>query len=194
MKKIIKYLILMLLFAPLNTFAASGLIDIYASNKNLTIGNTFTVTVYCKSSSAIGTCEYTLDYDSSKVKLTSGDATVLDYVSNNSTYSLKKTFTFKAIANGSAKISAKAYGMVDFNEDNMTTSVSPVTVTISKVSTSTSKPITYSTNNNLSSIKIEGYDLNPKFNKDTTEYSVSVPSEIESINILNEKTPFPLFA
>lgn len=189
MKKIIRFLFLTILFMPLNCFAATGLIDIYTSNKTPTIGNTFTVTVYCKSSSVIGTCEYTLSYDSSKVKFVSAS----DSVNCNGTYcayyagnkSSSKKFTFKAIANGSATISAKAYGMIDFDEKNMTTSVSPVTVNVSKPVAST--PVTYSTNNNLSSLEVEGYTLNEKFNKDTTSYTVSVPSEVEKIKINAKK-------
>lgn len=185
MKKIMKFLILTVLFMPLNCLAATGLIDIYTSNKTPTIGNTFTVTVYCKSSNVIGTCEYTLSYDSSKVKFVSAS----DSVNCNGTYcayyagnkSSSKKFTFKAIANGSATISAKAYGMIDFDEKNMTTSVSPVTVNVSKPVAS--KPVTYSTNNNLSSLEVEGYTLNEKFNKDTTSYTLSVPSQVEEIKI-----------
>lgn len=181
MKKIIKYLLLLLFIIPTNCFAASGLIDIYSSSKSLSPGNTFTVTVYCKSSSPIGTCEYTLSYDSSKVKLTSGNANVLDYVSNNKTYSLSKEFTFKAIANGSATISAKAYGMIGFDEKNMSTSVSPVTVNIS--TPKPSAPVTYSNNNNLKSLSVEGYKLEKAFNKNTLEYKVNVPSNVEKITI-----------
>lgn len=189
MKKVIRLLLMTILFLPLNCFAATGLIDIYASNKALTIGNTFTVTVYCKSSSVIGTCEYTLSYDSSKIKFVSAT----DTVNCNGTYcayyagnkSSSKQFTFKAIANGSATISAKAYGMIDFDENSMDASVSPVTVTISKPVAA--KPVTYSTNNNLSNLEVEGYKLNEKFNKDTTSYSVSVPSSVEKIKINAKK-------
>ena len=41
----------------------------------------------------------------------------------------------------------------------------------------------YSKNNNLSSIVVEGYELNEEFNKDTLEYTVSVPSDTEKINL-----------
>ena len=189
MKKVIRLLLMTMLFLPLNCFAATGLIDIYASNKSLTIGNTFTVTVYCKSSSVIGTCEYTLSYDSSKIKFVSAK----DTVNCNGTYcayyagnkSSSKQFTFKAIANGSATISAKAYGMIDFDENSMKASVSPVTVTVSKPVAA--KPVTYSTNNNLASLEVEGYKLNEKFNKDTTSYTVSVPSSVEEIKINAKK-------
>ncbi len=185
MKKLIKYLLLTLFFVPLNCLAATGVIDIYSSNKNLTVGDTFTVTVYCKSSSTIGTCEYTLSYDSSKVKFVSAS----DTTNCNGTYcvyyagnkSSSKKFTFKAIANGTTTISAKAYGMINFDEKEMKTTVSPVTVNISKVTPI--KPIVYSTNNNLSSLSVSGYKLDKTFDKNTTSYTVSVPSEVEKITI-----------
>lgn len=40
-----------------------------------------------------------------------------------------------------------------------------------------------SSNNNLKSLSVEGYDISPSFSKNTKEYSVSVPSTVESINI-----------
>ena len=185
MKKIIKYLMLTLFFVPLNCLAATGVIDIYSSSKSLTIGNTFTITVYCKSSSTIGTCEYTLSYDSSKVKFVSASDTTncngaycVYYAGNKSS---SKKFTFKAIANGTTTISAKAYGMIDFDEKEMKTTVSPVTVTISKVTPT--KPIVYSTNNYLSSLSVSDYELDKAFDKNTTSYTVSVPSEVEKITI-----------
>ena len=42
---------------------------------------------------------------------------------------------------------------------------------------------TYSKDNNLKSLAIDGYSLTPEFNKDTLEYSVTVPSTVDKINI-----------
>lgn len=190
MKKLFNYLLLSLLFIPfINVKAASGVIDIYTSNKTPAPGNTFTVTVYCKSSSTIGTCEYTLSYDTSKVKFVSAG----DTVSCNGNYcnyyvgskSSSKKFTFKAIANGSTTISAKSVGIIGMDEKNMSSSISPTTLTIK--TPEPAKPVTYSTNNYLSSLKVDGYDLSPKFNKNTNEYKLSLNADVEEINITAKK-------
>ena len=105
MKKKIIYLFLGLFIMPiLNVKAASGYYDIYTSNKKPSPGSTFTVTVKCvsKTSEKIGLCEYTLDYDSSKIKLISEHDTASchdGYCAYNAFSTLSsKTFTFKAIA------------------------------------------------------------------------------------------------
>ena len=184
MKKL-KYLALtlLLLFPVLKVNAANGTIDIYASSKNVKIGNTTTVTVYCKSSTAIGTCEYTISYDSSKLKLIEGDIGVLDVAPSSSTKQLKRTYKFKVLNTGSSKVTVKSYAMRTFaGEDEMKTTVSPVTITGIKEETTT-KPITYSTNNNLKTLEVAGYKISPNFNKDTLEYKLEVEEKVEEITV-----------
>lgn len=189
MKKKLKYLMLASLLMPLcSVKAASGTIDIYSSSKSLNPGNTFTVTVYCKSSVKIGGCEYTLSYDSSKVKFVStdeGECNDTYCVYAPFTTSSSKKFTFKAIATGTATISAKAVGIYDTEEKTMSSSVDPVTLTISNPEPS--KPVTYSTNNNLKSLEVKGYKLDKDFKKDETNYVVNVGSEVEKIEITATK-------
>lgn len=195
MKKIIKYLLLFIICVlPIKVKAASGVIDIYTSNKNPTIGSTFTITVYCKSSTtSIASCEYMLNYDSNKVKFISAQ----DTVSCNGTYCLylpqskssSKTFTFKAIATGNTSISAKGIGLYDIEEKVISATVSPTTINI-QTNSSTSNPSkpntttpTYSTNNNLKELVVEGANLNKAFDKNTTEYEVNLDASIENITI-----------
>ena len=45
------------------------------------------------------------------------------------------------------------------------------------------KPRDPDSNNYLSSLEVEGYELSPAFDKDTLEYSVSVPSSIDKVTI-----------
>lgn len=44
-----------------------------------------------------------------------------------------------------------------------------------------------SKNNKLSSLSVEGYEISPKFDANTNEYSVVVPSTVEKINIVAKK-------
>jgi len=48
-------------------------------------------------------------------------------------------------------------------------------------------PRTYSSNNNLSGLSIEGYELSPTFDKNTLEYNIEVPNEIRKIKIIATK-------
>lgn len=60
-------------------------------------------------------------------------------------------------------------------------------VAINVVAPTVAPPKTYSSNNNLSNLSIDGYTLSPAFNKNTLEYSLEVPNEIRKINIKVQK-------
>ena len=201
MKKKLILLITLLLIPIIKVNAATGTINVTASNKNITVGNTTNVTVTCSSSIPIGTCEYTISYDSNKLILVSGQESVIDFISNNSTYKLSQSYTFKAKASGSATITVKGYGMNDFEENTLSTNVSPATINISAATSSGTTPsnnssknnsnnnsnkTTYSTNNYLKNLSIEGYTLSPAFNKNTLEYKLKLDDSIETIKILAE--------
>lgn len=95
---------------------------------------------------------------------------------------------------GVFKITAKKAGTANITitpSDVSTTSGSEVTgaqtIAITVVARpTTTKPTTpkaKSSNNNLSSLTIDGYSLDKTFDKDTLEYSVTVPSGTDKINI-----------
>lgn len=95
---------------------------------------------------------------------------------------------------GVFKITAKKAGTANITitpSDVSTTSGSEVTgaqtIAITVVARpTTTKPTTpkaKSSNNNLSSLTIDGYSLDKDFDKDTLEYSVTVPSGTDKINI-----------
>ena len=186
MKNKLKYLILLIIFIPfIKVNAATGLVDLYTSNKYPAPGNTFEITVYCKSDTTIGTCEYTLTYDSSKVKLMnshSEDCNGPKCISFVNKKSEVKKFTFKALANGKTTISANAINILEMDkEDAMKASASPTTIIIK--TPEPAKPKVYSTNNYLSSLTVNGKKLIPDFNKNTLEYNIDLDSSIEEISI-----------
>ncbi len=49
------------------------------------------------------------------------------------------------------------------------------------------KPREKSTNNNLQSLSVEGYEISPKFDAKTKEYSVNVPNTVDKIKIIATK-------
>ena len=88
------------------------------------------------------------------------------------------TLTFKALTEGDAVF--KATGSF---EDDASGSLSAQTnVKVTNGSTSDSNPSkVLGSNNNLASLSVEGYEIN--FNKDLLEYSLSLASDVTSLNI-----------
>lgn len=171
-------LLFSLLLLPLNVLAASGSIKATSSSSKVTLNNTVTVTVKVSSTDTLGSWQYGLSYDKSKLSLVSGDTSIVGY--GDGTYASKSyTYKFKAIAVGSATISIDNPKIVDWNSESViTTSKSNLTLTIKEPVV-----INYSSDNNLSSLAVEGFDISPAFNKSTLEYSVLVNSNTTSVNI-----------
>lgn len=185
MKKV-KYLILglltMLLFTT-NVYAVSGSINLSTGTKTAVVGSTFTVTVKVSCSEPLGSWQYGITYDTSHLSLVEGNTNVVDYGTGangpkTKTYTLK----FKALKSGSANIKVSSPSMVGWNSQNdlFTPSVSNVGVTIK---TQAEIQASYSKDNNLKSLSVEGYELSPAFDKDTTNYKVSVPDTIDKIRV-----------
>lgn len=170
----------MILTPITNLNAASGTISVRSSKTTVVIGSTFTVSITVSSSQALGSWGFNVQYDSSKLKLESGDKAVADVVTQSNIKSKTYTYTFKAIAKGSSTISLGAVEAYDYGESPM--SINAGSVKINAI-TQAELEASYSKNNNLSSLGVEGYTLNEEFNKDTIEYTVSVPSDVEKITL-----------
>ena len=182
MKKIrILIISILALFVAIDVHAASGSITVSSSTKMAVVGSTFTVTVKVSCSEALGSWQYGLTYDSAYVSLQSGDTSVAAY-GDGSTKVKTYTYKFKAIKSGSASIRVTGASMVSWNDVNtlFTPSISNTTVTVK-----TQKEIeaSYSKDNNLKSLSIDGYEITPTFSKDITEYSVEVPDDVLSIKV-----------
>ena len=171
-------LLISLILLPLNVLAASGTISASASSTKVTLNNTVTVTVKVSSTDTLGSWQYGLSYDKAKLSLVSGDTNIVGY--GDGTYSSKTyTYKFKAIATGSAAITIDNPKIVDWNTDNyVTTSPSNLTLTIKEPVV-----VNYSSDNNLKSLSIDGFEINPVFNKSTLEYSVTVLATTEKVTV-----------
>ena len=184
MRKITKYISIILLSIMLffmnitPIFAATANITITSSNSKVVVGNTFTVKIKVKSSSYFGTCEFTPSYDKNKFKMISGNSSVIDY---GKTKEKNYTYKFKAISTGSGTITVKSVAVRDYNDEKeMKVNKGSVTV---KVITQSELQASYSKNNNLKSLSIDGLKLSPSFNKNTTSYKVEANSNTTKINI-----------
>lgn len=197
MKKRFNIIILVLMTFLLSAFpiqyiqAATGSINATASSKTVVIGKSVTVTVRVSSSSEIGTWRFDLNYDSAKLRLSanSSPTSVAGFFTSTGQKSASYTYSFTAIAAGSATVSVRNAAIVGMDETYMSvtsnsTTISVVTATSTPTNTPTNILTNYSSNNNLSSLKVDGVELTPVFDKSITEYSVELVTNTEKINII----------
>ncbi len=185
MKKVIKYLNTFILFMAcfcIKVSAASS--SISASKTSVTVGSTVKITV--KASSLVGSFSVT---SSNSSVLSGGGTTWLD--NNSATY----TFTAKKV--GSATISLIPNDAADYKENvykqkksvtikvtsKQTTNTTKKAETNSKTTTKENTNKNLSGDANLSSLSLSNVELKPKFDKDTTEYSVEVENEVKGVKI-----------
>lgn len=187
MKKLYKKILtgaFILLFAFIfkidNVSAASCRIGVSAPS-SVVVGQSFKVTVTVAGSASIGSWEYTLSYDSSKVRLNSGTLHVVDY-GNGSKSSSSYSYSFTALQSGSATFKPVNASVLDYASTNECLS-STGSASISMKSQSEIEA-SYSRNNNLSSLSVEGADLSPSFNKDITEYQATLPVDTTKAKII----------
>ncbi len=183
MKKYLKILLISILLLPIMVNAASGKITV-SSTSTVVVGNKVTVTVNLTGSD-IGSWEMTLNYDKSYLQLTNSSAeaggTVMVNSSSKAITSKKYTFTFKTLKKGNTTVSVKgyeAYAFSDMQEINLTSSGKTI-----KIITQDELEASYSKDNNLKSLSVEGYELDKPFAKDTLNYSVTVPEGTKSVKI-----------
>ena len=156
------------------------------SNSSVTVGNTITTTVTISSSEALGSWNFVVGYDTSKLTLLDNTTQrIVDY-GDGSTKSKSYTFKFKAKAVGTAKVYIDSAAYYTY-ESETSENVSKGSKSINVVNKTTAPTVRYSKNNNLSSLEIEGYKLEPEFNKDKLEYTITLPKETYKIK-LNAKT------
>lgn len=175
MKKI-KYILCMLLFLVFTQNVSAASISVATSSSVVVVGNS--VTAYFTLSSDVDAWDFTVGYDTSKLRLVSSNlestahsVSTIQMHSNSRSYSI----TFKAIASGSATIYISSADCA-----SVTCSKGSKTITLK---TQAEIEASYSKNNNLSSLGIEGTELSPAFNKDNLEYSVELQPETTSVNV-----------
>ncbi len=185
MKKYLKslcyFIIGLTLLIPINTFAASGKYSI-SSNSSVEVGDTFSVT-FTISGSKLFYWQAYINYDSSKLQLVSG-STNFQGESDSATDGqgkVTKTLKFKAKKSGSATISISMGDKgnnINVNAEEISFSKVTKTITIKEKTIKT-----YSSNNYLKNLEIEGYEISPKFDKNTLEYNVELPANTTKIKI-----------
>lgn len=160
--------------------AASASITVKTSGSAV-VGNTLTATVTLSSSTPMGSWQYLISYDNSKLKLISGETSVADYTTSASGVKSKSyTLKFQALKSGSASINVGSYLIYAIDESKMSVTVKSATVNLR---TQAEIEASYSKNAYLKSLGVEGYSISPAFSKETYEYTLEVENDVEHVNI-----------
>lgn len=189
MKKIFTIIMLILTFSFFNfslmenVFAASATISV-TGTKTVVVGNTVKVTITISSASSLGSWEFDVKYDTNKLTLVSstleGNTRAVNVLTSSGTKSKTYTLTFRAKSSGETKISVANALVVGWDESTMNTSTGSLALNLV-----TQKELedSYSSNNYLKSLSVDGYEITPVFDKNTLEYNLELENGVKSINI-----------
>lgn len=174
-----------IILLPINKVdAASGTISISSNKSQIVVGNSVTFTVNVNYSAGMVALQYNVDYDSSMLSLVSGSTSGAPTF-NSSTSSQTYTYTFKAKKSGNAKFTFNAVGSTWGEKDEEITFASQSKSV--NIITQQQLENSYSKNNNLSSLGVDGASLSPNFSSSVTSYTVNLPPNTESINVTGKK-------
>lgn len=166
-KKTFKALIIIVACFFFQLRVSAGDVSIVTNNRNPSVGSNVVVTVKAPNVSG-------------NFSVTSSNQSVLSGGSSNSWIEGSVTYTFVAKAAGTATITVKPIDAADY-DGNVFSAVKSVTITVGNKTTSTKKDL--SSDNTLSSLSIDGVNLEPAFNKNTTSYNVNLEAGVTKINV-----------
>ncbi len=170
--------IIFVIFMVDNVNAAS--LTVKASSTAVVVGNNVTITVGF--SGEADAWEYELSYDANLFSLVSPSSPHIlgGILAGNK----EVNFVLKARNSGTATFTLKGVSVLDSYAKEIQTSVNSVKVTSR---TQAEIQASYSTNAFLSSLSVNGYELSPAFNKNTTSYSLEVENEVDKVIISGAK-------
>ena len=181
--------VISLLVLPSMVSAASGSIRVTGTSSAV-VGNRVTITVTLSSSTAIGGWEMALNYDKSYLQLVSstaesGGTKMLGYTTTLSGVKSKSyTFVFKTLKTGSTRVSVSSYLAYAMDETEISLTSSSKNISII---TQEQLEASYSKDNNLKDLTVtvgeETYEISPEFDRDTLEYTVTVPTGTTLVNV-----------
>ncbi len=161
--------------------AASANVTVQSSSSMVVVGRTFNVTVTVSSNVALANWEYTLAYDSSKLDLVSGTPYVMDMVTATNVTTRSYNYTFRAKASGNANIYIQSAVVNGLYDGGLSVNRGSRSVTLK---TQAEIEASYSKNNYLASLGVEGVGLSPEFNREVLEYTVEMEPGTTAINLV----------
>lgn len=174
MKKI-RYLVFLLIIASFSNKVYAASISVSSSSNTAVVGNT--ISVFITISSDVEAWDFLVGYDTSKLRLSTSQLESTTHSVSTSTLrpSRSYTLTFRTISSGTANVYVSSADCAGLTCTKGSKSIS--------IKTQAEIEATYSKNNNLSSLSVDGADLLPSFNKDTLEYTVELAPETTKVNI-----------
>ena len=188
-KKSFKVLVLVISLIVANTYgiivasASTGSVAVKTSSSQIIVGNNVTITATVSSTSALGSWDCTLGYDSSKFTYVSSTASGQRMVGygDGTKRSVSYTFTFKAKSSGTATFKINAASVLDWaTEKEILVSKGFTSVS---VITKAQLEASYSSNNNLSSLTIDNASLSPAFDAGVISYTVELVPNTTNIKV-----------
>lgn len=178
MKKTKYVLLSLLLFISFSTYVFASGVSI-SGTSTITKGNSVTITASVSSDSPLVSIEGTFACKGSGVN------EGLDMVFDDSSNSIKNknySITVRPSSSGTITCSTTGVRITNMSSDSWQT-LSDKSMAITVKEPVVVPPKTYSGNNYLKSLQVDGYSISPEFNKETTEYSVEVPNGVDKITI-----------
>ncbi len=175
-------LVLMLSLVGIPVSAANATISLSASG-NVIVEKTVKVTIKITGGEAIGSWNFSLNYDPAYLEYVSGADTAgggaarfADSV-DSGVKTITKTVTFRTKKIGTTSVSIKSPQVVGFDSlTNLNTGSATRNITISAAPT-------LSDNNKLASLSVSPGELTPAFQTATTAYAVTVPFETTKLDV-----------
>lgn len=168
----------------IGTAYAANRITASVNRSEVVSGTNVTVTVVCEADYNISLCEFSLDYDKNLLTLTSGDPYVLDVITTKGVKKRTYTYTFKTKGTGNANLAIVNSRIMRDNDSNPDTQITHSRGSASvTIRTQSQIDASKSSNRDLSSLSVEGYELVPVFNKDTLEYTLELENDVKSIKV-----------
>ncbi len=185
MKNKIIYLVLVIvgLFLSISNVKAATSVTVTADRKSLVVGNTINVTVKYYSSNLLAQAYGNVKYDPNVLQLVSGNLSINYFASDTPSTIKTYNYTFRAKGSGTTKISVNGAQIYELNSSSTSAITPPQTVAYVSVISQQQLEATYSKNNYLKSLSVEGVNLTPKFDKNTLEYSVELEPKTEKIKV-----------
>ncbi len=180
MKKLVLGIVLFFFASISNVDAANINATVITNKSNYIVGETVRVTLRFQTSSDIAIAQYRVNYDSNRLKHTSGELSNIVYTDKNGIKTIEENLQFQVTNSGDARISINELVVYDSKENLLTNRITNRTISSM---TQAQLEATFSRNNYLSSLTVEGAELSPRFNRDETEYEVILEPETEEVTI-----------
>lgn len=163
------------------TYVSASSVNVKASASSVTKGTQVTITTTVAADSEIYTIEGSMSCSGAGVS----GGTSLEYEDMDTKYSSKSfTYTIKPTSAGTVTCRTSGVKLRELAlSGTHTLEDSSITITVKEPTVIQKPSKEYSSNNNLKTLTIDGYDITPAFNKDTKEYTLEVPNDVTKVNI-----------